>query len=242
FFNNMDFSNNALKNSSFLVDRITDYVFYVNYADDAEAQQKIYKTSAEKVFSKIDDPIFKKDVIEFLIGQFEQNRNIEMVDYLFKNYYDKLPETLQNKKFKEEKLTLLATEIGRVAPNFSWNENGKKRELATLNDAENYVLVFWSTSCSHCLKEIPVLHKFLQDKKNIKVVAFSMETNDFGWKSMKVNLPNWHHVLGLNKWENKTARIYNINATPTYFVLDKNKKIIAKPEELKDLEAFVSKL
>ncbi|MEN8776128.1 MAG: TlpA disulfide reductase family protein [Polaribacter sp.] len=242
FFDNMDFSNTALKNSSFLVDRITDYIFYINYSDDAETQQKIYKNSVEKVFTKINDPIFKKDIIEFLIDQFEQNSNIKMVDHLFKNYFDKLPETLQNKKFKEEKLKLLATKIGRVAPNFSWTENGKKLELATLNDAENYVLVFWSTSCSHCLKEIPVLHKFLQDKNNIKVVAFSLETNDFGWKNMKVNLPNWHHVLGLNKWENKIARTYNINATPTYFVLDANKKIIANPEELKELEAFIDKL
>lgn len=239
FFDNMDFSNETLKNSSFLVDRITDFVFYINYSDNLETQQKLYKKSINKVFTKIDDVVFKKEVIEFLIGQFEASKNIEIIDFLFDNYYDKLPDGLQNKDFSKEKKALFASEIGRIAPNFSWKENGKNLDLATLKGAENYVLVFWSTDCSHCLREIPELHTFLQDKKSIKAVAFSLERNDFGWKNMKATLPNWHHVLGLNKWENKIARTYNINATPTYFVLDANKKIIAKPEELEDLKAFL---
>ena len=49
-------------------------------------------------------------------------------------------------------------------------------------------------------------------------------------------------MLGLNKWENKTARIYQINATPTYIILDKNKKIVAKPNDINDVKTFVEKL
>ena len=59
---------------------------------------------------------------------------------------------------------------------------------------------------------------------------------------MKITLPNWHHVLGLNKWENKTAKAYNINATPNYFILDANKKIIAKPIPLEELKHLIRKL
>jgi thiol-disulfide isomerase/thioredoxin len=165
-----------------------------------------------------------------------------MVHFLFKNYYDTLPKSLQNASFKSEKLKLLATAVGRIAPDFSWEENGKEFQLSTLNNAKNYLLVFWSTECSHCLKEIPELYRFLQDKKNLKVIAFAMEKNDLGWKKLKVTLPNWQHILGLNKWQNKTALNYNIRATPTYFILDTDKKIIAKPYRLKDLEAFIYKL
>ncbi|TMM29871.1 redoxin domain-containing protein [Polaribacter aestuariivivens] len=242
FFDNMDFNDETLINSSFLVDRIADYVFYINYSDNKETQQKLYKNAINTVFDKISNATFKKDVIEFLIAQFENSKNLELIDFLFENHYEKLSENLQNKDFLKEKKALFATEIGRIAPDFSWKENGKNLALSTLNEAENYVLIFWSTDCSHCLKEIPQLHKFLQDKNDVKVVAFSLERNDFGWKNMKATLPNWHHVLGLNKWENKIARTYNINATPTYFVLDKNKKIIAKPEEFIDVKEFVNKL
>jgi hypothetical protein len=69
-----------------------------------------------------------------------------------------------------------------------------------------------------------------------------MENSAEKWRKMKISLPNWHHVLGLNKWGNKTASEYNINATPNYFILDANKKIISKPVTLEDLKAALKEL
>lgn len=242
FFNNIDFNNTTLVNSPFLMSRVNDYIFYINYSADLQTQQTLFKESINGVFDKIENNTMKKDVIVFLIKQFEEKRNTEIIDYLFQNYYDKLPLNLQDKKFKDEKLKLLTAEIGRTAPDFSWTENDKKLNLHSLNDAENYVLVFWSTACSHCLKEIPKLAEYAKDKANLKVIAFAIETDATKWHMMKNDLPTWHHALGLDKWENKTAREYNIHFTPNYFVLDKNKKIISKPQELKDLADFVDSL
>ncbi|WP_158839926.1 TlpA family protein disulfide reductase [Polaribacter sp. L3A8] len=238
FFNNIDFDNKTLLNSSFLISRITDYVFYINFSEDQETQQKLYKKSVDTVLSKIESITYKKDVIEFLITQFESSMNLDLIDYLFETYYNKLPTNIQNKSFKESKQALFAAEIGRIAPDFSWKENGKELKLSKLGDAENYLLIFWSTTCSHCLNEVPQVHKFLKENKKVKVIAFSLEKEAFGWNSFKNTLPNWHHVLGLNKWENKIARTYNIVSTPSYFILDANKKIIAKPEHLKDVKDF----
>ncbi|PQJ68839.1 TlpA family protein disulfide reductase [Polaribacter butkevichii] len=238
FFNNIDFDNKTLLNSSFLISRITDYVFYINYSEDQETQQKLYKKSVDTVLSKIENITYKKDVIEFLVTQFESSMNLDLIDYLFETYYNKLPANIQDKNFKKAKQALFAAEVGRIAPDFSWKENGKELKLSKLDDAENYLLIFWSTTCSHCLNEVPQVHKFLKDNKKVKVVAFSLEKEAFGWNSFKKTLPNWHHVLGLNKWENKIARTYNIVSTPSYFILDANKKIIAKPEHLKDVKDF----
>ena len=239
FFDKLDFSDKKLINSSFLINRILDYIFYINYTDDVEEQQNLYKSAVTTVLSKIKSPSFKKDIIEFLVEQFEAQKNVAIIDYLFQNHYQKLPINIQNQQFIKDKEALLAAEIGRIAPDFSWQENGRSYNLSTLNDAETYVLVFWSTSCSHCLREIPQLHAFLKDQQTIKVVAFALENDAFVWENYtKTNLYGWHNVLGLNKWENKIARKYNITSTPSYFVLDKNKKIIAKPYELKDVKAY----
>ena len=111
--------------------------------------------------------------------------------------------------------------------------------MSDLNEAKNYILVFWSTACSHCLKAIPKLDKYLKGKPDISVIAYSLEKTDFKWKKMKQDLPNWHHVLGLNKWKNKIVTTYAINSTPDFFILDADKKIIARPYELKDLKEVV---
>ena len=243
YFNHLDFNNKALVNSSFLTNRVLDYVFYINYSDDASKQQSIFKTSIETVLSKVKSDTYKRDIIQFLIEQFEASKNLEIIDYLFNNHYNKLPISLQDSKFKTEKQALFAVEVGRVAPDFSWTENGKNFKLSTLNDAENYVLVFWSTSCSHCLKEIPELHTFMQNKPKMKVIAFALENDSFVWETYKkTNLFGWHNVLGLQKWKNKTARTYQVYATPTYLILDKNKKIIGKPNAINDVKEFLNKM
>ncbi|WP_397444678.1 TlpA family protein disulfide reductase [Polaribacter sp. R77954] len=243
YFDGLDFSNKTLVNSSFLTNRMLDYIFYINYTENEKEQQALFKTSIKTILDKIDDITYKRDIIQFLIEQFEETKNLEIIDYLFEKHYNNLPVTLQNKKFKEEKLALFAIEVGRIAPDFSWQENGRNLKLSTLNDAENYVLVFWSTSCSHCLREIPQLHTYMNSKPNMNVIAFGLENDAMVWETYtKNNLKGWHNVLGLNKWENKTARTYQVYATPTYIILDKNKKIIAKPNEFKDVKEFIEKL
>jgi thiol-disulfide isomerase/thioredoxin len=194
------------------------------------------------VLSKIEKDTYKRDIIHFLIEQFEESKNLEIIDYLIKNKYNKLPANIKDYKFIKEKQALFAVEVGRIAPDFSWNENGRNLKLSTLNDAEKYVLVFWSTGCSHCLREIPELYTYMKTKPNTKVIAFALENDSFAWDTYKnTNLQGWHNVLGLNKWKNENARTYQINATPTYFVLDKNKNIIAKPNEIKDVKEFFEK-
>ena len=239
FFNNINFSNTSLINSSFLLDKITDYIFYLKDSEDIKTH---YKSAVKTVFSKIKDPVFKKNIIEFLIEKFEESNTLTMIDFLFENYYNTLPKSLQSTSFKREKLRLLATAVGRIAPDFSWKENGKDFQLSTLNEANYYVLIFWSSTCSHCLREIPELHTFLKGNTKVKVIAFAMENNRLDFNRYQKVLCGWHNVLGIGKWENKTALNYNIRATPSYFVLDATKKIIAKPIPLEELKGFINKL
>ena len=173
-------------------------------------------------------------------------QNGEIVDVLFNKYYSKLPANLQDYNFKVKKLALVQAAIGRIAPDFSWKENGKTKRLSTLKDGKKYLLVFWSTSCSHCVKEIPGLYTFMQTQKDTKVVAYALEREDFEWNEFTKQLYGWHHAIGLNpkdKWDNKLVTdTYQVHETPSYFILDANKKIISKPYDLKEIKkAFTQK-
>ena len=74
------------------------------------------------------------------------------------------------------------------------------------------------------------------------LVNIPTNTFSFDQDPMTQKFVGWHHILGLKKWENPIARTYQIYATPTYIVLDKNKKIIAKPETLVELKKIMKYL
>lgn len=242
FYDKIDFEDSHLFNSSFLVDRIADYVFYMNYSPNVELQEKLHKKAVDVSIAQVKDVDFKADVIEFLISQFVAMKNAPLVDYLFENHFSALPKEKQNAEFKKEVEQSMSIAIGKVAPDFSWTEDGKEMSLSKLQGGMSYLLIFYSTTCSHCEREVPKVYEFLKGKTNTKVVAFAMETEETGWQNFKKQFPGWHHVLGLNKWENKTARKYQITSTPTYFVLGMDKKIIANPEKIEDLKMILEKL
>jgi thiol-disulfide isomerase/thioredoxin len=214
----------------------------MNYSRDAKEQERLHKKAVDIAIDKVNDLTFKADVIEFLTSQFASIKNVELVDYLMTNHFEKLPKEKQNLEFKKNIDEVMATAIGRVAPDFTWTENGKEMSLSQLKDGKSYLLIFYSTECSHCLREVPQIYEFMKGKTNTKVIAFAMETSDTVWKNYIKNLSGWHHALGLGKWENKTARMYQVNSTPTYFVLGMDKKIIANPEKIDDLKMILGSL
>ena len=59
YFNNINFESKELYNSSFLIDRISDYIFYLNYSAEPALQQKLFSESIAKVMSKVKDVKFK---------------------------------------------------------------------------------------------------------------------------------------------------------------------------------------
>ena len=242
FFDHIDFSNKTLYNSTFLFDKISEYVVSLNVAANPAQKEEFYKKASKAAIEKSTTISFKTDVINYLISQFAEIKNAVLVDHLFANYFDKLPKENQNIKLKNKILAQLRIAIGRVAPDFSWTENGKELRLSSLKDGLSYVLIFYSTGCSHCLREVPEIFDYMKGKTNTKVIAFAMETSAKTWTNYQLKMPGWHHVLGLGKWENTTARTYQINSTPTYFVLGMDKEIISIPKTLDDLKLVLREL
>jgi thiol-disulfide isomerase/thioredoxin len=237
FFDNVDFNNKKLINSSLLVDKSMEYVFYINSSDDVETLQNLRKKSISELMDKIgDNNLIKSEVLSSLLYALAGQEELVLVDFVKENYYNKLPEEFKSTKFLNTVNDLLKTAIGSVAPNFLLKEEGKSTDLLQLSGSENYIITFWSTTCSHCLKEIPKLYAFTKDMENVKVIAIALEDDKYGFDHHTQDLSNWINVLGLMKWKNQIARDYDIHSTPSYFVLDKDKKIIAKPEELEDVQ------
>ncbi len=102
-------------------------------------------------------------------------------------------------------------------------------------DAKYTILVFWAADCGHCQKEIPKLSEELEQlkgKTDYKVFAVQTKEELYEtWKKFIVEnkLTDFIHVFDpvhLNALTLKER--FDIVATPVIYLLDKDKKIIAK--------------
>ncbi len=243
YFDAIDFNNKTLLNSTFIHDRINVFIFYLNTAEDSDQLAKLRKEAITTVIAKIaNNHQLSKDVQEGLLYGFANLEDTNMVNYVLNNYF-KLPKEFQDLNFVNDIKGQLRTSIGATAPNFSWNEKGTSKELYSLKGAQKYVVVFWSSTCGHCLQEMPILYNYLKNNAEIKVIAIGLEDDQstIGWRNMILKYPNFSHVYGIDKWKNQTAKNYGVNATPSFFVLDAEKRVLSKPENVKELKVFLDK-
>ncbi len=244
FFDTIDFNNKVLLNSTFINDKINDFIFYLNTSDDKSTLTKLYKEATTTILTKIkSNPDLTKDIEEGLLYTFAGQENISMVNYLL-NYYIQLPKEFQDSAFIGDIKGQLKTAIGTIAPNILWTENNNSQSLHKLDVASYYIIVFWSSTCGHCLIELPLLETYLKDRKGVKIIAIGLETEQSkaGWQSEIAIYHNWIHIYGKDKWKNKFARDYGVNATPSFYILDTKKKIIAKPDDVAELKEYFEKI
>lgn len=135
-------------------------------------------------------------------------------------------------------------EIGARFPNYTF-KSAKNTAAKTVYDvkAAKKIMLFWASTCSHCEKEIPViLAKYPALKAaNVEVIGLSLDTEAASYESKVKALP-WINDAELKGWKSSYADTYNIHATPTYFILDKDNKIVDRPEHAGDvLEYFKMK-
>lgn len=133
------------------------------------------------------------------------------------------------------------TEVGAKIPNNTF-ANAIHSKYKSLYDvkASKKIVVFWSSTCSHCEAELPkLLEKYEQLKaQNIEVVAFSLDSNLDEYKA-KANVYPWISASEGKGWYSSYGETYNVNATPTYFIIDSDNIILSKPDHVGDVLSFL---
>lgn len=133
------------------------------------------------------------------------------------------------------------TEIGATFPNqiFTQATNTKAKSITDVK-AGKKVIVFWASTCSHCEAELPkLIEKYAAMKtQNIEVIALSLDSDKVAYVNKVKDLP-WINDSEVKGWYSSYVDKYNVHATPTYFVLDGNNKIIAKPDHAADVISYL---
>lgn len=149
------------------------------------------------------------------------------------------------KEFKDD----LRKQIDLIRPNLI----GKKAEnivmdsykgiFVSLYDVEKEftILYFWEPDCGHCKEATPKLKTFYDAPKNYSLEIFAVCTTSDKTKWSKYIEEN--KLTWINGWDPQRSShfdyFYNIQSTPTVYILDRNKKIIAKKLSVEEIGPFI---
>ncbi|MEZ7528369.1 peroxiredoxin family protein [Cloacibacterium normanense] len=129
------------------------------------------------------------------------------------------------------------TEIGKIIPNNTFL-NPVNTKMKSLHDvkADKKIIILWSSTCSHCEKEIGemVLQYNKLKEKNIEVVGLSLDSDAKSY-SDKVRMLPWINDTELKGWYSSYVDTYNVHATPTFYIVDAKNKIIANPDNFSEI-------
>jgi len=144
-------------------------------------------------------------------------------------------------KLKDEMKFHRENQLGMQAPYIALEDTiGQKVRLYHVK-SDFTVLYFYSPTCGHCKKKTPIL-KEVYDRvkdKGVEVVAVCTDTEVDKWKDFIKDFGlNWLNYGDPNLRSNFRVQ-YNVRSTPVLYVLDENKKIIAKKLDVDQVENFL---
>ncbi len=245
YWDNVDFSDDRLLRTPFIHQKLQD--FYKNVV--LMNPDSLTKEAIKVIELARKNKYFFQYVVVFSVNYFETSQIMGM-DRIFVNlaerYYLKgecwwADSTLINKigdRVKKLKPNL----IGEIAPDLKMEDiNGMWHQLKYIK-ADYIILAFFEPSCGHCKKEIPKLHEYYKTVKDSGIVVFAVYTqhDKDEWKKFieEKQLDDWINVWDKYNFTN-FRNLYDIYSTPVIYILDKQKKIIAKRIGVEQIEKFI---
>jgi len=242
---NVDTANPALLNSPLYSEKIFNFIKY--YLDPElhfpkEQSTEGFKKSVDEIMKLFgENPQTGNFAMEYLYAGFKQMDQEEILRYIDQNYRHRFGiKNVQSLQELEHKLKVYESlKIGTKAPDISFRQTNNSNFKLSNIESKYTVVVFWASWCHYCEKALPDLENYTESNKELKVLAISLDSNRSEFDKAKSQYPAMIHYSDLKAWDSPIAKDYNINATPTFYLLDSEKKIIDKYPNVKDLLKYL---
>ena len=208
-------------------------------------------------------------VVSYITSTYERSKIMGM-DAIFVHMVEKYYLTNQCDWVDSIQLVKIADRAQKIAPNLIGREAsefldfygrpfmkdllGKTHTLQEIN-AKYTLLIFFGPTCGHCKKEMPKVKHALDSLTStgidIKTFAVATEFDKKEWEKFITDqeTSEWLNVADINHddegnpvassdWRDK----YDIYSTPVIYLLDKDKKILAKRITYKQIVDIISRL
>ena len=222
YFENLPLCDTRILNSRLLKNKLDDY--FDNHMANQNAD--VICKNIDNLISKTNDCYEVRDyILWYLYSRYFNNDLIYI--HLSDNYFSKLEinnltQNIRNEIIKRSDVLRKIT-IGSVSPTFSYTDDeGDKIDLSEIN-AENLVLFFYKPDCQKCIRDKRILGLIKNKQKDLTILYINISEDNYSNVSQDI----------INQ--------YDITTTPTIYVLDKNKRIIAKNIKAEEIEFHIIK-
>ncbi len=260
FWDDVNFNDDRLLRTPFFETKLDNYFKYyvLPDADSIYAEVKYMLLSART----------GKEMYPYLLTKFTNKYiNPEYMGQdkvflkIFEDFYAKGDTTYLNpasrKTIIERAYSLMANQIGGQAAILDLTDtSGKTVPLYSL-EGKFTMVVFWDPTCGHCKEELPridSIYKANWKAKNVRLYSVNVSTTPNTMDEMK----RFVHEKNFSKdwiyvYQTKQARdaeqaagqpnfrqLYDMHMTPTYFLLDDKKRIIAKQLSINQFDDLIT--
>jgi len=241
FFHNINMGDTALLHSDLYIEKATRYMeLYMNPDASYEVLQQELTLAMDKILAvcSVDKQVFGF-MLEYLTAVAAEYHFNAILEHLSENWInadcnDPSESRLQQRIQGYQKLA-----VGTQAPSFAVRDrDGKALTLETIS-AEYVLIIFYVSTCSHCRQLMPkIVEKRRKMPSNkLEIIAVSIDENLEEWERyISTNDFEWINVRETKGWDGAVASAYSIFSTPAIFLLDKTRKIIAKPNDWNELK------
>ncbi len=128
--------------------------------------------------------------------------------------------------------------VGKIAPDIQLTP---QRKLSNIQ--KTTLLVFVASWCPDCKLTNEQLFKYYPkwkaNKKELEIIYVSVDTDKKAFDTVYANAP-WKVYADFKGWESQAVKDYHVIGTPSFFLLDKNRKIISRPKSIAQIDAILN--
>jgi thiol-disulfide isomerase/thioredoxin len=243
----INYADNRLYKSGLLKDAIKNHIWFIeNSSGDLDSVFADLNLSIDVIADQLKDEDKKFNLV---LG--------EMFDILEKRSLFTSSEYLAQKLLKSDDCGCLNPKLqkklerygkmakGKTAPNIAFSDytyypEGVDADNLKALDAKYKVVVFAAGWCPHCNEAMPKIVEHYEDWKanNAEVVMVSLDENAKDFAQFAAPLP-FISTADYKKWDSKAVKDYQVYATPSYFILDKDLKILIRAKSVAHINAWL---
>ena len=246
-FRNIDFCDERLQKSGLLKETIDNHFWLIeNSGKSLESLSEEMNISIDCMVENLLKDEMKLNVIsEYLFKLLEKRSLFAASEHLALKLLNEQGCTLNN-DFASQLESYRAMKIGNMVPDFDFKSTvvapGYAKTPKKLSEiSSQYVLlVFGASWCPQCPQELLKLANLYAKWKSqgVEIVFVSLDEDETSFGNFTEIFP-FISVCDFQKWDSPIVEKYHVFATPTFFLLDNERKIILCPNSVSQMNSWV---